>query len=72
MMKLKWNRISALLIIAMFLGFPSCAGDSFATQKKRSVAKAGQVIELRRIDQLKEVFQRDAGKIRFVTILSPT
>jgi hypothetical protein len=58
--------------------FPSYYGNSFATQKSakrktKAVKKiAVQVIELRNIGQLKDAFQRDAGKVRFVTILSPT
>lgn len=72
------SRNLALLAIIAFWFFPSYSGDSFAAQKaakqkKPLVAKgAGKVIALRKIDQLKEAFQRDTGKIRFVTILSPT
>ena len=67
----------ALLAIVTFLVLSSYSNNSFAAQKKEKqkkpvVAKAGQVIQLRKIDQLKEAFQRDAGKVRFVTILSPT
>jgi hypothetical protein len=40
--------------------------------KRKDARNSGQVVTLRKIDQLKEAFQRDAGKIRFVTILSPT
>ena len=78
---MKQRRISrnlALLAIIAFWFFPSNFGDSFATQKaakreKPLVTKsAGRVITLRKVDQLKEAFQRDAGKIRLVTILSPT
>ena len=74
----RMSRNLALLAIMAFWFFPSYSGDSFAAQKaakrkKPLVAKgAGKVIELRKIDQLKEAFQRDAGKIRLVTILSPT
>ena len=74
----RMSRNLALLAIVAFWVFPSSSGDCLAAQKaaKRKrppVAKgAGKVTALRRIDQLKEAFQRDAGKIRFVTILSPT
>jgi hypothetical protein len=77
-MKLKQtNGNLALLAIVAFLVLSSYSSSSFAAQKKEKqekpvVAKAGRVIELRKIDQLKEAFQRDAGKVRFVTILSPT
>jgi hypothetical protein len=71
------NRTRALLAIVAFLAFSSYSSNSFAVQKKEKqkeppVAHAGQVIKVRKIDQLKEAFQRDAGKVRFVTILSPT
>ena len=72
------NRNLALLAILALWFFPTYSGDSFAAQKaakrkKPLVSKgAGKVIALRKTDQLKEAFQRDAGKIRFVTILSPT
>ena len=78
---MKQRRVSrnlALLAVMAFWFFPSYSGDSYAAQKttkrkKPLVAmRAGKVIALRKIDQLKEAFQRDAGKIRFVTILSPT
>lgn len=72
------NRYLALLAIVAFLVFPSYSSSSFATQKKErsnskpTAKKAVKVTELRRIDELKHAFQRDAGKVRFVTILSPT
>ncbi len=72
------SRSLALLAVIAFWFFPTYFAGSFATQKtakgkKPLVSKgAGKVISLRRIDQLKEAFQRDAGKIRLVTILSPT
>jgi hypothetical protein len=68
----------ALLAVMAFLIFPFYSGSSFAGQRKErskkplAVKKAVNVIELSRIDQLKQDFQRDAGKVRFVTILSPT
>jgi hypothetical protein len=64
------------------LAFPAYAGtNARAAQKaKRAVqgkarkAPSGKVgvAKLRSLDQLKEAFQRDQGKVRFVTILSPT
>ena len=77
MRQIRADRILALLAIVASLSFPSYSSKSFAAQKqdkqkKTVVAKAGQVIELRKVDQLKEAFQRDDGKVRFVTILSPT
>jgi len=77
-MKLRWTRKNLIpLVVLAFLVLPSYSVSSFAEQKKDKqtkppVIKAGQVIELRKIDQLKEAFQRDTGKVRLVTILSPT
>jgi hypothetical protein len=68
----------ALLATIAFLIFPAYSGSSFAAQraakrKTKAVKKSAvQVIDLRNTDQMKEAFQRDKGKIRFVTILSPT
>ncbi|HKA19288.1 MAG TPA: hypothetical protein VKN18_13445 [Blastocatellia bacterium] len=47
-----------------------CAANSADGHSKKR--NTGQVVTLRDIDQLKEAFQRDAGKVRFITILSPT
>jgi hypothetical protein len=71
------RNIVRLAILALLVA-PSYWGDSFATQKaaKRKsspVAKSAvKVTSLRDINQLKQVFQRDTGKVRLVTILSPT
>jgi len=72
------RRNLALLAVVAFLCMHSFPSNFFAAQKtggqKKPLAakKAVRVIELRGIDQLKEAFQRDAGKVRLVTILSPT
>ena len=71
------NRNFVLLAIVAFLVFPS-SRNAFAVQKavkpkKQSVKKRTvAVIDLHNIEQVKEAFQRDAGKVRLVTILSPT
>jgi hypothetical protein len=76
--QIKISRSLALLAMATFLAFPfnakiSLAAQSKGKQKKPSVIKnAGKVVELRNLGQLKDAFQRDAGKVRFITILSPT
>jgi hypothetical protein len=56
------------LSVVAFFAVNSAEGLS----KRKDARNAGQVVPLRKIDQLKEAFQRDAGKVRFVTILSPT
>jgi hypothetical protein len=61
----------ALAIAALTFLFLVC--DSAAAQKRPANSRnAGQLVTLSRIDELKDAFQRDAGKVRFVTILSPT
>jgi len=64
----------AILAIAAYLIFPSSyAAQTAAKRKKPPVAKNSvKVVELHNIEQLKEVFQADIGKVRLVTILSPT
>ena len=78
---MKQKRISrnlTLLAIVVFLVFPSYFGVFLAAQKaakgKTKLVKKHvvPVIELHNLEQLKEAFQRDAGKVRLVTILSPT
>lgn len=72
------GRNLVLLVIVAFLAFPSDSSNSFASQnvakrKKPLITKSAvKVIELRNLEQLKEAFQRDSGKVRLVTILSPT
>lgn len=72
------NRNLALLAMVAFLVFPSYSSSTLAAQKRgkpdKAVAtkNAVKVVSLRKIDQLKQAFQRDSGKVRFVTILSPT
>lgn len=79
MMQLKQtSRNCALLAVLAFLILPASSGNSFAAQKaakpKKHLVKKSevQIVELHNIEQLKEAFQRNVGKIRLVTILSPT
>ena len=74
--KQKTKLLWLLLLLIFFI--VSFSVDSLASQKaakrKTSIVKKKTVavIELRNIEQLKEAFQKDIGKIRLVTILSPT
>jgi hypothetical protein len=67
-----------LLAMAALLILLSYSANCFATQKesrrtKHAITKKTiKVTELRNLEQLKKAFQRDTGKIRLVTILSPT
>ena len=72
------KKICLLWALLPLLIFPSDFGDSFAAQKTArqkppTISKrAVQVIELHNLEQLKEAFQKDTGKVRLVTFLSPT
>jgi hypothetical protein len=73
------KRTSGNLVVLAIVAFGlSLSAHSLAAQKtakgktKIVTKKAVAVTELRNIEQLKEAFQRDVGKIRLVTILSPT
>jgi hypothetical protein len=67
--KLRLWFISITAIVSLAL--PAYAGTYSSTTQKASPRKAN-VVELRSLDQLKEAFQRDQGKVRLVTLLSPT
>lgn len=41
-------------------------------EAQKNALRRVNVVELRSLDQLKEAFQRDHGKVRLVTLLSPT
>jgi hypothetical protein len=66
-----------LAILTLFI-LPAYFGDAIAAQKatkqkKPTVKKRTvQVVDLKSIEQLKEAFQKESGKVRLVTILSPT
>jgi hypothetical protein len=67
----------ALLAVVSLLIFSSLFGEASAAQKAKprkaqAVKTRNAVVELHGIEPLKEAFQRDKGKIRLVTILSPT
>ena len=75
--KLAHRAIMLLAVIASAV-IPVGFNDAFAAQKAAAHKKpppakpAARVIELRDIDQLREAFRGDAGKVRLVMILSPT
>ncbi len=68
----------ALLAILTFVFFSSSSVNGFAPPKQtkrtkpRVTKQATRIIELHSLDQLKVAFQQDHGKVRLVTILSPT
>jgi hypothetical protein len=76
--KLWLTCIAAILSLA----FPAYAATNVSAAQKAKRAVQGKarkapshkvgVARLRSLDQLREAFERDQGKVRFVTILSPT
>lgn len=62
--------LSALVVSLCFIG-PSMMATGQRVAVKKDGRKAG-VTELRNLDQLKEAFQRDIGKVRLIALLSPT
>ena len=69
-MKKQW----ALIALAAILFGISPASSIRAQKRSRSAAavRNPRLSELVSITQLKEAFQRDAGKVRLVALLSPT
>jgi hypothetical protein len=55
-----------------YTGSISAAYLSPQARKAAGTARKGLQIDLKSVDQLKDAFQRDGGKVRLVTILSPT
>ena len=72
------KKSSALLALLTLFFLSAYFDEAFAAQKttkqrKQSVKKRVlRVIELQSIEPLKEAFQKERGKVRLVTILSPT
>ena len=66
--------LNALSVIAACLVLSADSGSAVAAQRKSRHQKthAVKLVRLRDIEPLQAAFQRDAGKIRLVTILSPT
>jgi hypothetical protein len=80
--KLSVNLWLTCIAAIVLLAFPAYAGTNASAAQKANRAVQGKarkapsrkvgVARLRNLDQLREAFQRDQGKVRFVTILSPT
>ena len=70
----RWPAITALIVSAAILvGLSAITCD--AAQKVGSSAAAvrkSRAVELLSLDQLKERFQNDAGKVRLIVLVSPT
>lgn len=76
--EMKEHRLKLLLAIIALAVFATIASSTAAlkgsgSQRPRhTVSRARRTSQLRNVDQLKEAFQRDSGKVRLVALLSPT
>ncbi len=67
------TRVAMVLSLGIVFGFGYSAVSGAQKSKRPAVARHQAAIpELHSIDQLKEAFERDAGKVRLVALLSPT
>ena len=60
-----------LFILPVYFG--EATGTQKAAKQEQAIVKKGavKVFELQSIEQLKDAFQKESGKVRLVTILSP-
>jgi hypothetical protein len=65
--------LSGLIALAAGAGAPASSNSaSFGPTDPAPAASKTKVLSLSGLDPLKEKFQRDAGKIRLVALVSPT
>ena len=72
---IEYSKLAVLAVLAAAgLVSISSTSSSEANTARRSASAHRQIVvpTLHSIDSLKQAFQRDAGKVRLVTILSPT
>lgn len=66
--RLMIGRVVIILSVALLL---VQSGSSIQRVSATELAPAAEITDLNNLDQLKEVFQRDRGTVRLVTLLSP-
>lgn len=64
--------ITLIALLAILCGVGSGTSDGAQKVRSGAAARKSRAVELIRIEQLKEVFERDAGKVRLVALVSPT
>jgi hypothetical protein len=64
-------RKTTILSLMLFL---TLATSPFSTRTAFSqvAAQKSEMVDLRELDQLKSLFERDRGKVRLIALLSPT
>ncbi|MEK6301345.1 MAG: hypothetical protein AABO41_11530 [Acidobacteriota bacterium] len=68
-----WLARLTLLTAAILVGISAPSSSGAQTARRSASARRHTVVPtLRKIDPLKRAFQGDAGRVRLVTILSPT
>ena len=70
-MRRQWTLIGVLAAMVFVLSLPSSSG---AQKRGRSTATSRKVRapQPRSVDQFKDAFQNDSGKVRLVALISPT
>ncbi len=74
-MKSLRSTLSRYLLSALVVSLCNVGPSMTATGQRGTVTRGGRnagVTELRNLDQLREAFQRDSGKVRLIALLSPT
>ena len=67
------QRLFPLGVLALTASLVLCNINANAQRRRlQTPARRVGVTELRTIDQLKDAFQRDTGKVRMVVLVSPT
>jgi len=68
------RRALVLIFVTALLSVTATAHQNGAQNSRRSrpASRASRVHELVDVDQLKKLFQDDAGKVRLVALVSPT
>ena len=65
-------RITLILLAAILLDISTAEANASQKPNRVSTASRKARIQLRNVDQFKEAFQNDAGKIRLIALVSPT
>ncbi|MEW6207836.1 MAG: hypothetical protein AB1631_05675 [Acidobacteriota bacterium] len=69
----KTTFILSLMLLALTLS-REAATSPLSTRAvfSQSAAQKSDLVDLRELDQLKSLFERDRGKVRLIALLSPT
>lgn len=72
----KAHRLLGCILLALYTTLPQYDAATqpadLSAQARQGVGRKVSVIDLKTIKPLKEAFERDAGKVRVVVLVSPT